>query len=146
MEVQHNSNLADISVVDRAATEVDCKMLTEKSVASAFGDVNTTIGRQDCKAANEAALQHAYSLVPKETLARHQREGKPFLIEDDVVYHTGISWQAGSFQFASDKTHVKVRSPLLNDGSDLLCKLVAPSRVVEYMMVDGLPRFDGTVP
>jgi len=144
-ELQHRINVGDSSVTDVAATEIDCKLMSAKAIAKAFGTGNVSTAG-GCQAANDAAVQYAMSLVSEATKARYLKEGKPFLVEEDSQYHTGITWQSSGFTFQSEATHVKVQSPLLATGSDVLCKLVSPSRIVEYMMVDGLPRFDGTVP
>jgi len=143
-EVEHSLNPTDSSLTAVAATEVDCKILTEKALISAFGG-NGTSGTDGCEQANQAALSKAYGWVPAASLARYHKEGKPFAIKADEVYSTGVTWQQGSFGFASSSSSVKVQSPRLTTGDTVLCKLLSPSRAVEYMMVDGLPRFDGTV-
>lgn len=143
-ELQYALNPTDSSLTADAATEIDCKMMTEASILSALGQ-NATVGSQGCMAANEAALTRGSSLLPDASLKRYQSEGKPFVIKADSVYSTGVTWQAGSFGFSTTSSNVEVQSPLLTTGDDVLCKLLAPSKVVEYMMVDGLPRFDGTV-
>jgi len=145
-ELQHNINIGDSSTVPEAATEIDCKTLPESSIAKAFSQTNGTFTASGCVRANQAALEYAYSLVPAATLERYHKVGKAFKVDADSVHSTVVTWQAASFGFQSDATHVKVQSPLLETNSDVLCKLLSPSRVVEYMMVDGQPRFDGTVP
>jgi len=139
-------NPTDSSLDDISATEIDCKILTEKSIMDAFGEKGKSISDQGCKAANEAALQRAYSLVPAVTKDRYHRLGKPFDIQDDVAYSTGITWEHATFGFAPGSSSVKVQSPILTTGETVLCKLASPARFVEYMMTDGLPRFDGSVP
>ena len=56
-------------------------------------------------------MQYAMSLVSEATKARYLKEGKPFLVEEDSQYHTGITWQSSGFTFQSEATHVKVRVP-----------------------------------
>jgi len=144
-EVQHALNPGDTSTIDVSASEVDCKVLTERAVLDAFGG-NATIGNQGCQQSNEAMLSMAMKAVTSTTLSRYQKEGKPFRMGPDVEYSTGVTWQAGGFQFKPEESSVSVQSPVLTSGDYLLCKLMSPSRIVEYMMVDGLPRFDGSVP
>jgi len=144
-EVQHALNPSDNSIIDVSASEVDCKVLTERAVLNAFGG-SATIGTQGCQQTNEAMLAMAMKGVTSTTLNRYRKEGKPFKIGADVEYSTGVTWQAGSFEFTAEASSVSVQSPVLTSGDNLLCKLLSPSRIVEYMMVDGLPRFDGSVP
>lgn len=144
-ELQHKANPTDSSLTSIAATEIDCKVMTEKALLRAFGQSNATDNPQGCKAANEAAMHKAFSLVPTETLSRYQKEGKPFAIQDDSKYSTGVTWQSAAFVFKSNSDNVQVQSPILTSGNNVLCKLLSPSKIVEYMMVDGLPRFDGSV-
>jgi len=144
-ELQHALNPGDTSTIDVSASEVDCKMMTEQAVLKAFGG-HATIGEQGCQASNVAMVAMAQHTVTSTTLSRYQREGKAFQVGADVEYSTGITWQAGGFVFAPQDSAVSIQSPLLTTGPDMLCKLLSPSRIVEYMMVDGLPRFDGSVP
>ena len=138
-------NPTDSSLDDIAASEIDCKLLTEQAVLDAFGEKG--VGSEGgCKAANNAALHRAWSLAPSATTARYQRVGKPFVVEDDEEYSTGVTWEHGAFGFTAGASSVSIQSPILTSGSNVLCKLLSPARIVEYMMTDGLPRFDGTVP
>jgi len=144
-ELQHKLNPTDSSLVDISAQEIDCKMEREEAILKAFGETAVS-GPQTCRAVNEAAITKAFSLVSAATRERYQRVGKPFAVQNDSKYSTGITWQSGSFGFSPDATQVKVQSPVLFTGDIFLCKLLSPSRIVEYMMTDGLPRFDGSVP
>lgn len=143
-ELQPHLNPLDNSITDVATTEVDCKMNAEDYILKEFGDKGV-VGFQGCQNANLQSLSMAESLVSETTLARYKHEGKPFELGPDVVYSTGVTWQHGSFIFKSDSSTVNVQSPRLSTVSVVLCKLLSASRLVEYMMVDGLPRFDGTV-
>ena len=56
-ELQHNTNIGDSSTVPEAATEIDCKTLSESSIAKAFGQGNGTFTDSGCARANEVGLQ-----------------------------------------------------------------------------------------
>jgi hypothetical protein len=145
-ETEHHSNPTDSSLTDVAATEVDCKSITQAGLMKAFGEHGTS-APDSCVLANQAAIAQARQLLQgTETLKRYDAEGKQFVVDEDSKYSTGITWQAARFGFSTDSTNVKIQSPRLVSGTTMLCKLLSPSRVVEYMMVDGLPRFDGSVP
>merc|ERR1711865_1348272 len=106
----------------------------------------TALNPTDSSLDDIAALHRAMTLAPAATTARYQRVGKPFVVEHDEKYSTGVTWEHGSFGFTAGASSVSIQSPVLISGSDVLCKLLSPARIVEYMMTDGLPRFDGTVP
>lgn len=143
---EHNTNLADTSTVAVAATEVDCKTIRQATLIEKFGE-HGQAAPDRCSLANQAALATARGLMAGSvSLERYDKMGKPFTVQSDKVCSTGITWQASGFGFSTTKDQVQVSSPMLSTGQYMLCKLLAPSRVVEYMMVDGLPRFDGSVP
>lgn len=142
-------NPTDVSTVDMAATEIDCKILTSAALAHALDQPAPASPSSTCQGRNVEALAWAQSLVSQATARRYSNEGKSFSMAPDSVYSTGVTWQAASFQFDTSGDQVTVTSPRLTIGTDAssyagdqLCKLLSPARVIEYMMVDGLPTWD----
>lgn len=139
-------NPTDSSLTPVSPTNIDTKTVTQAALIKAFGQ-HGSAAPDSCALANVAAVAAARELLKgSATLSRYDAEGKPFVIEEDDVFSTGVTWQTGSLGLSTDGKHVKVKSARLVTGSNMLCKLLVPSKVVEYMMVDGLPRFDGSVP
>ena len=142
-------NPTDVSTVDMAATEIDCKIKTSAALALALGQPAPSSSGSTCEGRNLEALAWAQSLVSQATAQRYIKEGKAFSTASDAVYSNGVTWQAASFQFDTSGDEVTVTSPRLtidtgasSYAGDQLCKLLSPARVIEYMMVDGLPTWD----
>ena len=106
-EVRHSARVEARGLGSLSASEIRCKLIAEAAIAKAFHK-NVTSTPGGCRAANEAALQYAYSLVSEETLRRYQREGKPFTIEEDHEYANTLTWDTASFEFTSNATHLQV--------------------------------------
>jgi hypothetical protein len=148
-ELQYKLNPTDLSTMDFSAQEIDCKINTAAALAKAFGKATPTQESNTCRSWNDQAIDIALKLVTTKTRDRYLNSGaiKRLTTKDDVVYSTGVTWQAASFTF--DTSSASVVSPRLTATlkaslwpGEQLCKYLAPDRVIEYMMVDGLPAFD----
>jgi len=138
-------NPTDSSLTPVSPTNIDTKTITQAGLIQAFGQ-HGHAAPDSCALANLKAVATARELLKgSAALSRYELEGKPFVMEEDDVYSNGVTWQTASLGLTTDGKHVKVKSPRLVTGSNMLCKLLVPSKVVEYIMVDGLPRFDGSV-
>jgi len=139
----YSLNPGDFSTKDFAANMILCKTKTAAALAANFGEPKPSEVSSTCQAQNDAAIVKAQSLVSAKTRERYAAIGQPFVTEDDTVYKTGVAWKASSFGFDTSGAHVRVGSPRLTmtDGNQF-CKYLSPARVIEYMMVDGLPAFD----
>eukprot|EP00656_Telonema_subtile_P023872 TRINITY_DN2552_c0_g1_i11.p1 TRINITY_DN2552_c0_g1~~TRINITY_DN2552_c0_g1_i11.p1 ORF type:complete len:253 (+),score=63.95 TRINITY_DN2552_c0_g1_i11:433-1191(+) len=145
-QTEHSLNPTDSSLTTVAATEIDCKSVTQAGLIKAFGE-HGDAAEDSCTLANVQAIVTARKLLAgSASLQRYDTEGKAIVVDADEKYSTGVTWQAARFGFHTDEQHVIVQSPRLVTGSTMLCKLLSPSRAIEYMMVDGLPKFDGSVP
>merc|ERR1712070_1006736 len=130
---------------DFSAQEIDCKIKTAAALAKELGKPAPSSPEDTCKDLNDEAIQVALKLVSPATRARYLSKLKPLTTKDDEVCSTGPGWQASSFKFDASA----IVSPRLTTGldaalwaGDQLCKYLSPDRVIEYMMVDGLPAFD----
>jgi len=148
VETGYVTNPTDVSTVDLSATEIDCKMVSAAALAAAFGQPAPKAD-STCEEVNVDAIALAGKLVSTDTTTRYARIGQPFVTQADVVYTTGITWQAGKVVFDTKGENVVVGSPRLTIGVDSLsyagqqmCKYLSPAHVIEYMMVDGIPAFD----
>ena len=143
-------NPTDVSTTDQAANEIDCKVATAAALAAALGGDAAAANATTCEARNAAAIAAAATLVSDATAARYAAVGQPFATQADVEYSTGVTWQAASLTFDTKGDQVVLGAPRLTVDADAggsyagqqLCKFVPPSRVIEYMMVDGLPKYD----
>merc|ERR1712070_162537 len=134
---------------DIAASELDCKVFTSELLAVTY-DESAVTSQTSCGALNEVAISDAMRLVDPTTLDRYTRIGQPFVTAEDNACDSGITWKAASFSFSTSGDDVIVTSPRLTVAADSssgyagyqLCKYLSAARVIEYMMVDGLPTFD----
>lgn len=121
--------------------------MTAAALAKSLGKTAPAQDANTCKSVNAQAIDNALKLVSAKTKERYLSTLKQLTTEDDETCSTGVGWESTSFTF--DASSGKVDSPRLTTGLDAplwpgeqLCKYLSPERVIEYMMVDGLPAFD----
>lgn len=148
-EPSYSYNPTDLSTIDFAANNINCKIKTAAALADHFGEPKPSESSSTCESQNRDAIEKAMSLVSAKTRERYAAIGQPFATEDDVIYSTGFTWQAASLNFDKSGPKVKISSPRVTTSLDAalwsgnqLCKYLSPARVIEYMMVDGMPSFD----
>jgi hypothetical protein len=135
--------------IAEAPVALACK-LKNREVVSAALPSQTPTGTASCGAINQAALAWALDHVLPEARDRYLSRGKPLQFLDDQARSTGVTWLAAplSFERSRDGSHVEVQAQSLHTdenapfglGGMHYCKLLAPSRAVEWVLVDGLKK------
>lgn len=129
------------------ASQLSCKFESTEQIAVALGVSKPS--QPTCADLNKEVVALAESLAIPKTLARFKAKGKPWCYEPD--YHVpgdiGPLWLAASLSQKETDTCMEVSSPVLLTGLDsaiypgnFYCKVLAPERVLDWMMSDSLPR------
>jgi hypothetical protein len=143
-------NPIDISTVPVAATSITCELMSADAIAVAAkqsGAGGKSVVPNLCQAANKAAIALAESAVSQATLSRFQSRGQVLVTKPDATTSTGPTFLAATLKFDSKKTPVQVQGVSLATKTTALafggvyeCHLLSPAKVIEWMMVDGLPK------
>jgi hypothetical protein len=146
-ELQYKLNPTDLSSMDLSAQEIDCKVKTAAALAKAMGKSAPAQDSNTCQSVNDQAIKNALDLVTPATKQRYLSIMQQLTTDNDEKCSTGPGWQSASLNF--DSKSGKISSPRLTTNVDdslwpgsQLCKYLSPDRVIEYMMIDGLPSFD----
>ncbi|XP_042877812.1 uncharacterized protein LOC122256904 [Penaeus japonicus] len=114
-------------------------------------EVLTPLGVQfteevSCKEVNEAAFQLALDSASEVARQRFASRGRPATFHEDDVKLTGSGWLQAHLHYNETDAGLEITSPSLPTGVNVgfglggmhYCKLLAPSRALEYIMVDSL--------
>jgi hypothetical protein len=125
----------------KAAVALACKLKSRESVAAALPGA-TAAGEGSCNAINQAVFSWALDHVTPAARARYLARGQALQFLDDHDHSTGVTWLAAPLSFE----HGVVQSQALHTdlgaafglGGMHYCKLLAPSRAVEWILVSSL--------
>lgn len=143
-------NPVDVSTVPVAATSLTCEMMSADAIDLASGTPGAG-GKPPppnlCRAANTAAIESAESLVSAATLARFKARGQLLSTAEDKTTHSGVGFLASDLTFDSSSSPVVVAGVSLATPTTAgvypgvyECILLSPTKAIEWMMVDGLPK------
>jgi pimeloyl-ACP methyl ester carboxylesterase len=140
------ANPMDISTTPEAVQILGCKNKSREAINKlAELPVGTPMS---CQEQNARAYEWALAQVSPEVRDRFARRGRQLRFEDDRVMGSGIQWLPAGIDFdnlASERT-TTVSSAALVTGQNApfnlagmhYCKLLAPTRAMEWILVDGL--------
>mmetsp|Transcript_5611 Transcript_5611/g.16240 ORF Transcript_5611/g.16240 Transcript_5611/m.16240 type:complete len:501 (-) Transcript_5611:143-1645(-) len=154
-----NSTIPNFAPTYQGPQDISCKMLSEDKMAKELGladvDMNSSEVANKCSALNRQAFTKALSLVSASRPQAAQRfavQGKKVNFKDDSQAFMGPQWVLSGMGFTETDDALEIQSealisPLTSHfypGSHY-CKLLAPSRAVEFIMTRGLTtRYSGT--
>jgi dienelactone hydrolase len=124
----HRFNPMDFSSISTSLQVQKCKMIASS---------NPVTRLSICKELNQKALDLAERLVHRRILQRYKRIGKQIQLQDDYQKSNSITWMSSSLKMNSTGTVV---SSSLTQLETQYCTLLPLSRIIEWMMIDSLPR------
>lgn len=115
-------------------------------------NLSSTPSQISCKALNQRAIDqvlHSHT-IPTKVRERYQKYGVKLVAGDDIDSWTRATWHLASLTYEDNEGYMVVRSPRLYSEvdswfspGDFYCKLLSPARVIEWIYVDGLRKYDG---
>jgi len=154
-----NSTTPDFAPTYQGPQDISCKMLSEDKIAKELGlpdvDMSSKEIANKCSALNLEAFNKAMSVVSANWPAAAQRfsaQGKKVNFQDDSHAFMGPQWVLTGLGFTETEAALDVQSEALIStltshfypGSHY-CKLLAPSKAVEFIMTRGLTaRYSST--
>ena len=153
----------DTGAEPQSALETKSKMLSRQMIQIHSGQPDANFTETDdnhytCKMINEKALEKGMSMASKEALDRYNKFGKKLVMgEDKGPLNAGPLWiwTYLSFTDNADKTETTVVAPYMSTPADYwepqvrgfhYCKLLNPSRVIEWIYIDSLYDRNGRLP
>jgi len=134
-----------------AASEIACKMLSSDRVAQQL-KTKAKDPKVPCQEGNRHAVQVAEAIAHKRTLDRLRQIGRGWCFEEDTptLGNVGPLWVFhDALSFKENATCMAVSSPVLKteiDGKiypgNHYCKFLSPARVLDWMMTDGIKKFN----
>jgi len=132
--------------------QISCKMLSSERLAE---QLNTTAVRADvaCRDINIQTVQRMESLAPKSVYERFQQKGRGWCFEDDtsVLGNIGPLWLLTDMKLTEKENCMSVSSLYLHTETtgriypgSTYCKLLSPTRILDWMMTDSLKPFKGS--
>lgn len=150
----HTDYYADISNVGYQACskQISCKMLSSERLAE---QLNTTAVDSDitCRDINMHTVQMVEGFAPKVTLERFKQKGRGWCFENDshVMGNVGPLWMKGNMKQTETADCMSVSSLALHTTvtdfpypGNTYCKLLSPTRILDWMMTDSLKPFAGS--
>lgn len=147
-----------------SAYEIRAKLKSRQTVYEHAGltpaDFNVTDAPSLCAEINKHAFTWATNVSGAASLARYQRIGEEYVYGEDLgPYNAGPLWIGAPVVYteiknnATGQLEMQVRSPMMKTPTKYVvpaaagmhyCKLLSPSRVLEWIYVDGL-RLHGSI-
>jgi len=132
--------------------QISCKMLSSERLAE---QLNTTVAPTavTCRDINMQTVQMVEGLAAKATLERFKQKGRGWCFEDDshVLGNMGPLWMQGNMKQTETADCMSVSSLALhttvNDfpyPGNTYCKLLSPTRILDWMMTDSLKPLGGS--
>ena len=121
--------------------EIDMKLVAKNAIWKAFASQNDTALRSEpntCKSLNDLALILALYASSETARERYLTQGRPIVIEEDVMRGANILWAPSPLQMWEDEAGLHVRSIALVTSRDHYCKVMSPYRAMEWVNVDSL--------
>jgi len=151
----HTDYFSDVANTGNFACskQVSCKWSSSERLAQ---QLNTTAEKMDvtCKDINMQTVQMTESLAAKTTLERFKQKGRGWCFEDDssVLGNVGPLWLKSNIKFTEQADCMSVSSLALRTslasaifpGSNY-CKLLSPTRILDWMMTDSLKPFESVM-
>mmetsp|Transcript_18836 Transcript_18836/g.51163 ORF Transcript_18836/g.51163 Transcript_18836/m.51163 type:complete len:495 (-) Transcript_18836:161-1645(-) len=149
-----NSSIPNFAPTYEGAQDISCKMLSEDKIASELGLAGVDMESKEvvnrCAMLNQHAFDSARDIVEKEwprASERFRAQGKKVTFKDDSQAVMGPQWVLTGLSFketdeALEVTSEALISPITSKiypGSHY-CKLLAPSKAVEFIMTRGLTK------
>ncbi len=145
--IENTQNLLDVSTTPAARSQISCKMKSANAIAASLNFPASMSDNISCAALNRLTYQTALDTVNVSDRERFLDRGIQLVFEADAKIGSGIQWLPAPLLWNSlgkETRRVSLQSPLLFtepgngpfDGMQY-CKLLAPSRAIEWIMVDG---------
>ncbi|XP_037071612.1 uncharacterized protein LOC119092739 [Pollicipes pollicipes] len=142
--VEHPLDPVDASPNSHTSSEIAVKMVSQELVASVL-PAGTFGPRRSCRDANQLALDTALAAAPDTARERFSRRGHPAVLLDDHMALIGPLWVQERLRLTYGTDGVQVQSVAIETAVDSpffpgnhYCKLLSPSRALEYVLIDGL--------
>ena len=156
-------DVVDTAIVPVSAYEIRAKLKSRQVVYEHLGlpaDFNMTDAPSLCAMINQHAFAWALNISSTAARARYARIGEAYVFGEDLgPYNAGPVWIGAPVVYKPIKNNetgvseVEVRSPMMKTPSVFIvpaaagmhyCKLLSPSRALEWIYVDGL-RLNGSI-
>jgi len=150
----HTDYYLDIDNVGYLACskQISCKMLSSQRITQ---ELKITAENSDvtCRDINMQTVQMVEAMAPKVTLERFKQKGRGWCFEDDshVFGNVGPLWMSGDMKQTETADCMSVSSLALWTDVNAFpypgnsyCKLLSPTRVLDWMMTDSLKPFGGS--
>ena len=131
------------------ASEVACKMLTGKRIATELGiEYESSTSRGTCRDVNQHAVDVAMGLLEgSRALKRYEKHGKKICLGEDfdAFFSAGPAWIKESLEIKETDECLSVKSVKIDTALDSrlfpgvhYCKVLSPARVIDWIMTDSL--------
>jgi hypothetical protein len=142
----YHPNLIDRSTIPEAAQNLACKNKNSEWLALQTGTTSPT--KLSCSSHNQRIYSWALEQVSPAVRERFLRRGRQLRFADDKTFASGLQWVPSRLGFENHPTEriATVTSKALYTDSSApfglggmhYCKLLSPTRTMEWILVDGL--------
>ncbi|KAJ3064865.1 hypothetical protein HK102_008084 [Quaeritorhiza haematococci] len=129
---------------------IACKSETNEAIAKARNTTTTAEAGGNCQQVLEQIISDAKKFLTNEQRSRYEQQGRLLRAGKTTdKKNTGLTWLSSGLRYtkgkdeATGREFVEVTAPELRTAVDFFtvpgkhyCKLLAPARVVEYMLID----------
>lgn len=144
--LNYHPNVMDRSTIPEAAQSIACKNKSPESLSKLTGRASTLT--PSCSEYNKAAYEWALDNVSTQARERFLKRGRQLRFAEDRRLASGVQWVPARLIFENDSEQrtATVTSPSLATGLNApagldglhYCKLLPPTRAMEWILVDGL--------
>lgn len=144
--MSYHPNVIDRSTIPESAQTLACKNKSSESISQLLGLGTST--HENCSELNSRAYNWALDQVSTEVRERFLRRGRQLEFASDKIVASGLQWLPARVDFENQSDtrrtivtsvgmKTKLNAPLGLAGMHY-CKLLSPTRAMEWILVDGL--------
>lgn len=144
--MSYHPNVIDRSTIPESAQTLACKNKSSEAIGQLLGLGTST--HENCSELNSKAYNWALDQVSTEVRERFLRRGRQLEFASDKIVASGLQWLPARVEFKNqnDTRHTVVTSVGMKTKLDAplglagmhYCKLLSPTRAMEWILVDGL--------
>ena len=140
-------NNNDLALGRQSPLEISMKLKSKDAISKALstGDGKPTASLKSkpltCRSINEYAVEVALKHSSDAARERYLTRGRPIVFEDDANIWFEAMWGVRPMKTWVDDQGLHVRSVAFETPGSLYCKVVSPSRVMEWINIDSLREY-----
>ena len=138
--VYYKDDGVDLSLENESPAEINLKLKTKGAISDALAKMSLKSSPKTCRDLNEYAFDIAQQHSSLSSKRRFLYEGRQIIFENDTNMWLSPLWAATPLNTWVDERGLHIKSIAFKTSENLFCKVVSPSRLMEWMNIDSLRK------